>query len=206
MAESKAMYLLETLKKTFKTMTGAGRPSHTSLEANVAPRTLHTTMFRDDGVIPNNPKLPFIHYLGVVALPERGDPAAVFEGLFERNGWGNSWRNGIYDYVHYHSGTHEVLGIARGHARVRFGGNSGKVVDLREGDVVILPAGTGHQSLDASKDLLVIGAYPPNGKYDECRGSRQEHERALDSIQKVPLPAKDPVYGADGPLMDAWNS
>jgi uncharacterized protein YjlB len=205
MAEGKAMYLLETLKKTFETMTGAGRPSDTSLEASVAPRTPHTTMFRDDGVIPNNPKLPFIHYLGVVALPERGDPAAVFEELFERNGWGNSWRNGIYDYVHYHSGTHEVLGIARGHARVRFGGNSGKVVDLRAGDVVVLPAGTGHQSLDASKDLLVIGAYPPNGKYDECRGSRQEHERALESIPKVHLPAKDPVYGADGPLMDAWN-
>jgi uncharacterized protein YjlB len=202
MAESEAMYLLETLKKTFEMMTGAGLPSHTSLEASVTP---HTTIFCDDGVIPNNPKLPFIHYLGVVALPERGDPAAVFEELFERNGWGNSWRNGIYDYVHYHSATHEVLGVARGHARVRFGGNSGKVVDLREGDVVILPAGTGHQSLDASKDLLVIGAYPPNGKYDECRGSRQEHERALESIPKVHLPAKDPVYGADGPLMDAWN-
>ena len=205
MAESKAMYLLETLKKTFETMTGAGRPSHTSLEASVAPRTPHTTMFRDDGIIPNNPKLPFIHYLGAVALPERGDPAAVFEELFERNGWGDSWRNGIYDYVHYHSGTHEVLGVARGHARVRFGGNSGKVVDLRAGDVVVLPAGTGHQSLDASKDLLVIGAYPRNGKYDECRGSRQEHERALESIPKVPLPAKDPVYGADGPLRDAWK-
>jgi uncharacterized protein YjlB len=98
-----------------------------------------------------------------------------------------------------------VLGVARGHARVRFGGNSGKVVDLRAGDVVVLPAGTGHQSLDASKDLLVIGAYPRNGKYDECRGSRQEHERALESIPKVPLPAKDPVYGADGPLRDAWK-
>jgi len=199
------MYLLETLKKTFEMMTGAGRPSHTSLEASVAPRTPHTTMFRDDGIIPNNPKLPFIHYLGAVALPERGDPAAVFEELFERNGWGRSWRNGIYDYAHYHSGTHEVLGVARGHARVRFGGNSGKVVDLRAGDVVVLPAGTGHQSLDASKDLLVIGAYPRNGKYDECRGSRQEHERALESIPKVPLPAKDPVYGADGPLRDAWK-
>ena len=79
------MYLLATLKKTFEMMTGAGRPSHTSLEASVAPRTPHTTMFRDDGIIPNNPKLPFIHYLGAVALPERGDPAAVFEELFERN-------------------------------------------------------------------------------------------------------------------------
>ncbi len=199
------MYLLESLKKTFETVTGAGRPSHAAVEASIAARKPHRTMFRDDGVIPNNPKLPFVHYLGVVAVPERGEPAAVFEELFARNGWGDSWRNGIYDYVHYHSGTHEVLGVARGRARVRFGGNNGKVVELRAGDVAILPAGTGHQSLAASKDLLVVGAYPPDGKYDECRGSRQEHERALGSIPKVPLPANDPVYGADGPLMQAWG-
>jgi len=199
------MYLLETLKRTFETMTGTGRPSHTPIDASIAPRAPHTTMFRDDGVIPNNPNLPFVHYLGAVALPERGDPAAAFEELFARNGWGDSWRNGIYDYIHYHSGTHEVLGVARGHARVRFGGNSGKVVELKAGDVAILPAGTGHQSLNASKDLLVVGAYPRGGKYDECRGSRQEHERALKSIPNVPLPAKDPVYGAGGPLMKAWS-
>jgi uncharacterized protein YjlB len=204
MAEGNAMYLLETLKKTFETMTGVGRPAHSSLAASIAPRAPHTIMFRDDGVIPNNPKLPFVHYRGAVALPQR-DAAAVFEELFAQNGWGDSWRNGIYGYVHYHSETHEVLGVARGHARVRFGGNSGKVIELRAGDVVILPAGTGHQSLDASKDLLVVGAYPPGGKYDECRGSRQEHERALKSIPKVPLPARDPVYGADGPLLEAWG-
>jgi uncharacterized protein YjlB len=199
------MYVLEALKKSFESMTGAGRPSHASVSASVAQRVPHTTMFRDDGVIPNNAKLPFVHYLGAVALPERGDPAAVFEELFARNGWRDSWRNGIYDYVHYHSGTHEVLGIARGHARVRFGGNSGKVVELQAGDVAILPAGTGHQRLAGSKDLLVVGAYPPGGKYDECRGSRQEHDRALASIATVPLPLKDPVYGAEGPLTKAWS-
>jgi uncharacterized protein YjlB len=199
------MYLIETLKKTLEAMTGAARPSETALAASVAPRRPETTVFRDDGVIPNNPRLPFIHYRGAVALPERGDPAAVFEELFQRNGWGSSWRNGIYDYVHYHSGTHEVLGVARGHARVRFGGNTGKVMELRAGDVVILPAGTGHQSLSASKNLLVVGAYPPGGSYDEYRGSRQEHERAVRRIPKVPLPAKDPVYGAEGPLEAAWG-
>ena len=69
---------------------------------------------------------------------------------------------------------------------------------------MVLPAGTGHESLSASKDLLVVGAYPPGAQYDECRGSPQEHERALQSIPKVPLPKMDPVYGAGGPLLEAW--
>jgi uncharacterized protein YjlB len=199
------MYLLDGLKKKLETVTGMTRPSLQAIRASVRERAAHETMFADDGTVPNNPKLPFVHYRTPVALPEKGDPAAVFETLFERNGWGRSWRNGIYDYVHYHSGAHEVLGIARGEARVRFGGNKGKVFELTAGDVAVLPAGTGHQCLSASKDLLVVGAYPAGSKYDECTGSTEQHVRALHSIPKVPLPAKDPVYGAGGPLIQAWK-
>src|SRR5262249_31852928 len=101
--------------------------------------------------------------------------------------------------------THEVLGIARGAVRVQFGGRKGRKITLKAGDVVVLPAGTGHQRLGADKDLLVVGAYPSAGKYDECRSSKSEHERALIVIPKVPLPKKDPVYGADGPLSDCWK-
>ncbi len=191
------MYLRETLKKTLETVTGIGRPSTRSARPTIRDRKAHETMFKDDGTIPNNPELPFIHYRSPVGVPDCGDAAAVFEELFKRNGWGDSWRNGIYDYVHYHSSTHEVLGIARGEATVRFGGNKGKIF--------VLPAGTGHQCLGVSKDLLVIGAYPAGAKYDECRGLPRERERALQSIPKVPLPAKDPIYGAGGPLLDAWN-
>ena len=162
-------------------------------------------MFDDDGIIPNNPKLPLVHYRTPVRVSDFDDAAAVFEELFGRNGWKDSWRNGIYDYVHYHSKTHEVLGIARGHARVKFGGAAGKTLKLTAGDVVILPAGTGHQRLSASKDLLVVGAYPRAGEYDECEVSPDEHKRALQSIPAVPLPAKDPVYGSDGPLLDVWR-
>jgi uncharacterized protein YjlB len=200
------MYALERLKKTVEAVTGIGKPSARAVRESIRRRKPNTARFHDDGSIPNNPKLPFVHYRSPLRLPAGSDPAAMFEELFGRNGWKDSWRNGIYDYAHYHSRTHEVMGIARGRARVRFGGNRGRVFNLRAGDVAILPAGTGHQCLSASKDLLVVGAYPPSGKYDECTGSPIEHERAVPSIRKVPLPKKDPVYGADGPLLDLWRT
>jgi len=98
--------------------------------------------------------------------------------------------------VHDHPRTHEVLGIARGSGRVQFGGPKGKTMMLKAGDVVILPAGTGHRALSTSKDLLVIGAYPARGKYDEYEGSTREHDKALLMIPKVALPSKDPVLCA----------
>ena len=168
-------------------------------------RKASTLRFKDDGIIPNHPKWPLVIYRGAVRFPEKLDPAAVFEELFENNGWGDSWRNGIYDYVHYHSRIHEVLGIARGEGKVQFGGHLGRTLRLKAGDVAVLPAGTGHQCLSASKDFLVIGAYPPSGKYDECTSS-DDHKRALSSIPKVGRPRKDPVYGTRGPVLKAWPS
>jgi uncharacterized protein YjlB len=137
------------------------------------------------------------------AVRRRFDPAAVFEDLFESNGWGDPWRNGIYDYVHYHSRLHEVLGIARGQGKVQFGGIKGRTFAMRAGDVAILPAGTGHQCLSATADFLVIGAYPPKGAYDECTTS-EDRKAALKRIPKVGRPRKDPVYGGDGPLLKRW--
>jgi uncharacterized protein YjlB len=198
------MPLLESLKETVEKVTGWARPSKRDLDAAVRSRKPNLFLFKDDGVIPNNPSLPLVLYRSPVRLAPAHDPAAVFEELFERNGWGDSWRNGIYDYVHYHSRIHEVLGIARGRCKVRLGGDKGRVLRLKAGDVAVLPAGTGHQRLDGTKDLLVVGAYPPVGTYDECRTSAKEHDRALGTIPKVGRPRKDPVYGADGPLMQLW--
>ena len=121
-----------------------------------------TFVFADDGLVPNNP-LPLLIYKGAIDLG--GDePEKAIEELFGANGWGDMWRNGIYDYLHYHATVHEALGIARGHARVRFGGDHGTEFELDAGDVAILPAGTGHQCLKATEDFSVVGAYPPGRK------------------------------------------
>jgi uncharacterized protein YjlB len=165
-----------------------------------------THAFSDDGRIPNNPTLSLILYRGGIDLAGSPDPEKLIEKTFAANGWGDMWRNGIYPYVHYHSMIHEVMGIARGRAKVRFGGEKGEEIEIAPGDVVILPAGTGHQCLTHTRELVVIGAYPPSGKYNLCRGSKAEHAKALASIPKVPAPATDPVFGPKGPLLALWRA
>jgi uncharacterized protein YjlB len=164
-----------------------------------------THVFVDDGRIPNS-RLPFVHYRAAIDLTGSPDPERVIEKTFAANNWGGMWRNGIYAYVHYHSMIHEAMGVARGFARVRFGGEKGREIEVAAGDVVVLPAGTGHQCTRESPDLVVIGAYPPSGRYDLCRGSRAEHTKALVTIPQVPPPATDPVFGPKGPLLDLWRA
>jgi uncharacterized protein YjlB len=199
------MTFTDTIRRTVRRVTGIGQPGGKELKARVRQRKAWTYRLQDDGLVPNHPAFPLICYRNAADLSDTRDPAAIFEQLFADNDWAGSWRDGIYDYVHYHPRTHEVLGIAKGRARVQFGGPDGKILSLKAGDVVVLPAGTGHQALFASRDLLVVGAYPPEGKYDEYEGSLSEHDRAVEMIAKVRKPAKDPVYGAKGPLKTLWR-
>jgi uncharacterized protein YjlB len=170
------------------------------IKADIEPTAIH---FVDDGLVPNNP-MPFLVYKGVVTL-DLGEPEATIEKLFGSNGWGAMWRNGVYDFLHYHATVHEVLGIARGSARVRFGGDKGKVLEISAGDVAILPAGTGHQCLSASSDFSVVGAYPPGPPMDLQRPTPEAHVKALKTIPMVALPKTDPVTGKDGPLVKLWK-
>lgn len=158
--------------------------------------------FADDGIVPNSP-LPLVVYRGVLA--ESGDRAGECVALFNRNGWPDPWRNGIYGHHHYHSTAHEVLGIAAGSAQVRLGGENGKSVELHAGDVVVIPAGIAHKREAASADLVVIGAYPRGQRPDLCRADPGAHDRAAASIAAVPLPTSDPVTGAAAPLLDYWR-
>lgn len=161
---------------------------------------INTFYFKDDGSIPNNPSLPVLVYRGVL----RDDPAQA-ERIFNQNGWLNSWTNGVFGYHHYHSITHEVLGVAGGTAILQLGGENGRRVELRAGDVVVLPAGTGHQKISSSPDFSVVGAYPDGMDYNMCTGKPDERPRVLEEIRHVPLPRTDPLFGASGPLKDAWK-
>jgi uncharacterized protein YjlB len=193
--------VLEYLKQYAERPTGLrGRKAPDLVQAREPP----AVRFKDDGLVPNHLRWPLIIYRSAVDLDEHHDAAAVIEDLFEANGWGDTWRDGIYDYVHYHSRIHEVLGIARGKGRVRFGGKTGRIFTLKAGDVAVLPAGTGHQCLSASDDFLVIGAYPRVGTYDECT-TVEDRPHVLKTILEVPSPRKDPIYGTGGPLLKLWK-
>ncbi len=166
--------------------------------ANLADVSLE--YLADDGAIPNS-ALPVIVYRRAISDPS---PEA-FEALFDTNGWPSAWRYGVYDFHHYHSTTHECLGIARGSAHLLLGGANGKTVAIEAGDVVVLPAGTGHCNVGASDDFLVVGAYPPGFSADLLRGERGERPAADDRIAGVPLPKSDPVGRQAGPVMKSWR-
>ncbi len=160
--------------------------------------------FADDGSIPNNPTLPLLIYEDVLDLAGVDAAAACIE-RFAGHGWHGAWRNGIYPFPHYHSMAHEVLGICQGQATVRLGGEYGLMIRVKSGDALVLPAGTGHQNLGSSPDLLVVGAYPHGMDWDLCRGEPGKREDELRNIQAVLLPDRDPLFGRDGSLMRRWR-
>jgi uncharacterized protein YjlB len=162
-------------------------------------------LFSDDGRFPNNALLPVLIYEKILQLPDHHAGKEV-ERIFKTNGWGNAWQNGVYDYHHYHSTAHEVLGVFQGSARIQFGGPSGKAILLEKGDVVVIPAGVAHKSIDVYDDFKCVGAYPRGQTYDINTGTEEEHERALETIRSLPLPETDPVYGTDGPLLTNWKT
>lgn len=152
-----------------------------------------------DGV-PNNPTLPVLIYRA--AVPADAD---LIEARLAANGWECRWRDGVFDFHHFHSTAHEALTIARGTVRLLIGGEGGADLGLMAGDVLVLPAGTGHKRIEASPDLVVIGAYPPGQDYAIERPDAAGLRRALDAIARVPIPPGDPVDGPQGALTRLWK-
>jgi len=137
--------------------------------------------------IPNHPRFPVLIYHGV----DVGNARA----LLARHGWGGSWVNGIFDFHHFHSTSHEVLAVISGSAVVELGGPQGRSFEIAAGDVLVLPAGSGHRRASARGDFTVVGAYPAGQEDYDVR--READEEALRRIRALPAPESDPV-GGDG--------
>jgi uncharacterized protein YjlB len=163
-----------------------------------------TFLFTDDGKFPNS-KLPLLVYRQAVQ-GDGADPAAAFEHCFAINDWTNSWRNGVYPFMHYHSTSAEVLGVYRGSAQIRVGGEQSQTLKVAAGDVIVIPAGVPHQNVGSSPDFGVVGAYPEGRGWDVLRGLEGERPQADRKIAHLPIPKNDPLYGANGPLKQLWIS
>ncbi|ULL13591.1 cupin domain-containing protein [Paenibacillus sp. H1-7] len=157
--------------------------------------------FQDDGVIPNHPRFPVLIYSGVFTDLDSDQALSVFH----RNRWLNSWINGVFDFHHYHSNVHEVLGVLSGYAELQIGGENGKLLEVKRGDVIVLPAGTGHKRISSGSGFRVAGAYPEGMSYNLKTGKNNERPQVLEEIRNVPLPVKDPVYGDNGPMFQYWK-
>jgi uncharacterized protein YjlB len=162
-------------------------------------------LFVDDGIFPNNEHLPLLVYQNILTSPARTQPEA-YEELFAAYTWGSLWRDGIYEFHHYHSTAHEVLGVYGGTAKVRFGGARGVVLSVGAGDMVIIPAGVAHKNVGASQSFRCVGAYPRGQSWDMNYGKEGERPQADRNIARVPLPQADPVYGIHGPLIEYWRA
>lgn len=157
--------------------------------------------FKDDGKIPNS-KLPLLLYRDVLSNSMN---AWDLQRHFAANHWTNSWDNGVYSFHHYHSTSHEVLGIYRGSALLHLGGENGEKLSVKAGDVIVIPAGVGHKNLGSTDDFGVVGAYPDGRAWDILKGEPGERPKADKNIAALPIPELDPLVGASGGLRKVWQ-
>lgn len=151
---------------------------------------------KPNGMLPNSRFPLLVHRNGV----DGGGEAAVLE-RFRSNGWLNNWSwPGIYIYPHFHSTTHECLGVAAGWMEVALFGKGGIRLRITAGDVVVLPAGVSHSMVGQSDDITMVGGYPDGRDWDNMQEdhlSEADRRAAAKRIMMLPIPARDPVIGGE---------
>lgn len=168
--------------------------------ASTSPELIH---FDADPLVPNSP-LPLLLYRK--EFDDAGEKGAEWlEKTFAANGWKNLWRDSVYSFHHYHTNTHEVLGVYQGSALLQLGGGSGRKVEVEAGDVIVIPAGVAHKNLGARDGFAVVGAYPDGAEPDLLREDADTAEEAAGRIVRVPIPEADPVRGPAKGLVEIWK-
>lgn len=175
----------------------------TNVLVELRPEERH---YGPDGTVLNS-RLPLLIYRDAVTAGPDGDVEASMLASFRRNDWLNNWRyRGVYEYAHFHSTTHEVLGVVRGEMQLRLGGAAQPETVVRVGDVIVVPAGVSHMSLGGSDDVFMVGGYPEGRDWDlmvDGEVSDAEMRAAFKRIMSLPIPRRDPVTGEP---MHAWRN
>ena len=148
---------------------------------------LKTLDFEASGWVPNNPELPVVVMPGAIDVRDEDVHA-----LYRRNRWGGCWTWGVFDYHHYHSNAHEVLGCIRGSACLMLGGDDGEEIEVAPGDVLVLPAGTGHKLLRSDRGFQVCGAYPQGQEERDLLRATKENWTARESGSRT-SPCPQPI-------------
>ena len=161
-------------------------------------------VIKDNGLFPGN-DLPVLHYKKALQIP-RFFPGRFARKILERHGWTNTWRDGIFTYDHYHSNTHEVMVVIKGHTVLLLGGENGTQLSLQKGDVIVLPAGVAHRNRGKLKDVICVGGYPEGKNFDMNYGKQGERPATDNNISSLPLPAMGPLYGKSDPLITIWKA
>ncbi|CAI6041192.1 unnamed protein product [Clonostachys chloroleuca] len=169
---------------------------------------------------PNN-KMPVLVYRDVLPSPRTPETAQAW---IEKHGW---FRAGIlWPAVyrrHFHPNVHECYAIVSGSSEVLMGvgkfddtesasskqdDQPGLCLTLREGDVIVHPAGTGHSNISDEGNYRYLSFFPEGSpKWITENGDKplDELTGVLDMIVQVPMP-QDPVTGDKGHLVPIWGA
>ncbi|SFJ41739.1 cupin domain-containing protein [Aerobium aerolatum] len=155
---------------------------------------------KPNGMLPNSRFPLLVHRNGV---PGGGEDALIER--FRTHSWLNNWRYpGVYMYPHFHSTTHECLGVATGWMEVELFGVGGVRVRAEAGDVIVMPAGVSHCMVAHSDDIRMVGGYPDGRDWDNVQEKHLTEETrraAAKRIMMLPIPGADPVTGK---AMQEW--
>ncbi|KAF1809885.1 hypothetical protein P152DRAFT_402384 [Eremomyces bilateralis CBS 781.70] len=164
--------------------------------------------------VPNS-HLPVLFYRSVF---ENVNEEAIRTAI-EKHGWMKGGQWGTYKVPHFHTTTHECYAVLKGKCSYGLGRSpldqgqgedkgTGKVIQITQGDVFVLPAGVSHAAIESEDEFEYAGFYPEGSvEYDMnfCEGSPGETEKKAANSAKVPVPKTDPVYGESGPLPGIWS-